>query len=418
MISLQQKYQHQLGKILAFIYIPFVVILFLVINYFTQDEIKELLYFQSDNIENAIYENAAIEGIYPIFEIQKLNANLHKEDTFQKVWMFDKLENEEEEYYELKTIRIINQKTYEITARSTAVEQKDLFLGIFFSTLLLLILLSSIFYFWNQRILKKLWKPFQNTLHNLKTFTLSDQNPINVEQTEIQEFHDFASISSSLTGKLISDYNNLKQFAENASHEIQTPLAIIQLKAEELLNTSGLSKFQSENIADIYDSCDRLSKLNKGLLLLTKIENHQFDGKIRLDIGEFVGREILWIEEHYLEGKSQIQVIEDNPFILSINPTLAEMLVRNIMMNMVFHTTSQDDMLININDNSISFSNRGEKPLSEPARLFDRFYKESNSTRSLGLGLAISKAICDYNLVDITYTYTKNYHVFTVGKND
>lgn len=414
MISLQQKYQRQLGKILAFIYIPFVVLLFWAINYFTQDEIKELLYFQSENIENAIYNNSSIEGIYPIFEVKATNSDIQKEDTFQKVWIFDKLEGEEEEYYELKSIRRINEKTYEITTRSTAVEQKDLFLGIFFSTLLLLILLSSIFYFWNQRLLKKLWKPFQRTLHSLKSFTLTDQNPTIIEETEIQEFHDFASISSSLTGKLISDYNNLKQFTENASHEIQTPLAIIQLKAEELINTAGLSKFQSEKIADIYDSCDRLSKLNKGLLLLTKIENHQFDTKRRLDIGEFVGKEIIWIEEHYLEGKSQIQVIEDSRFILSINPTLAEILIRNLMMNMVFHSTTQDDMRIYINDKSISFSNPGDNPLATPNRLFDRFYKESKSAKSLGLGLAISKAICDYSTLNLTYTYTNDCHVFAI----
>lgn len=417
MISLQQKYQRQLSKILAFIYIPFVVILFLVINYFTQDEIKELLYFQSDNIENAIYSNSSIEGIYPIFEVKAIDNDLQKEDAFQKVWIFDKLEGEEEEYYELKSIRRINEKTYEITTRSTAVEQKDLFLGIFFSTLLLLILLSSIFYFWNQRILKKLWTPFQRTLHSLKSFTLTDQNPIIIEETEIQEFHDFASISNSLTGKLISDYNNLKQFTENASHEIQTPLAIIQLKAEELINTDGLSKFQSENITDIYDSCDRLSKLNKGLLLLTKIENHQFDAKKRLDIGEYVGKEILWIEEHYLEGKYQVQVIEDSCFILSINPILAEILIRNLMMNMVLHSSSKKDKVIYINDKSISFSNHGENSLAKPNRLFDRFYKESNSVKSLGLGLAISKAICEYSLLDLNYSYTNGCHVFEVKVN-
>lgn len=76
--------------------------------------------------------------------------------------------------------------------------------------------------------------------------------------------------------KSLDSYRVQKEFTENASHELQTPLAIFQSKLDLLLQQQELTESQAEIIQDLYQMTSRISRLNRNLLLLAKIDNAQF----------------------------------------------------------------------------------------------------------------------------------------------
>ena len=97
--------------------------------------------------------------------------------------------------------------------------------------------------------------------------------------------------------KIRTDFVNLKEFTENASHEIQTPLAIIKSKLEMVLQDKSLNDKQYQQIQAAFESTIRLSKLNEALLLLSRIENQQFVGQKEIDFCLLLQTRVQYLEE-------------------------------------------------------------------------------------------------------------------------
>ena len=414
-MRLQRKYQVNVMKIISLLTIPFVIILFLLINFFSQDEVRELLDNQTERIINVLSSGEEVKSIPPTIIINKLDA-AKDEIMFHRVPVFDDLADETEEYFELSTKTTINNQPYQVIVRSTTVESADLFLSIFLTTMALVLILGGLFVFFNNRLFDKLITPFQHTLSSLKHYTLQDGIGIRYQKSDIDEFDELSKVSSTLTQKVSTDYLNLKQFTENASHEIQTPLAVIRNLVEHISNEDSLTESVSSGIAKIDNAISRLTSLNQGLLLLSKIENRQFDVMQSLDLGECLEREVVNMSELYLDTELFINLREKAPFVLNINPSLAEILVRNLVKNMIAHSESSATKSIVIDSDRIVFSNSGEKALDKVDQLFDRFHKQSNKPNSVGLGLAIVKAICDQNDLEILYAFSDSEHRFTLFK--
>jgi signal transduction histidine kinase len=269
-------------------------------------------------------------------------------------------------------------------------------------------------FFVNTTILRNVWRPFYENLEILKNFSVEDEQSIALLDTEVDEFKELNASLIKLTNKIKSDFNNLKEFTENASHEMQTPLAIMQSKSEILMQSTNLDRDQKQQIKSIYSATQRLSKLNKTLLLLSKIENQQFGGKEEILINDNIDKH-LEIFEDFIDNKNiKISKNYTSNVKLSANPMLFDMVISNLISNSIKHNIKNGNIDIITTDFFFSFSNSGE-PISIASKsIFERFKKDSKSSDSFGLGLAIVKKVCDTNNWQINHSFVENQHVISI----
>ena len=216
-----------------------------------------------------------------------------------------------------------------------------------------------------------------------------------------------------MTDRINSDYLNLKEYTENASHEIQNPLAIINSKMELLLQSGNLDENQYKAVVDAYEASNRISRLNSTLILLAKIENRQFPESHDVNIKSIITNQIDQLED-IIESK-KITIINNvqSDFTVKMNPYLAEILFVNLIKNAIRHNVSKGEIIIEQGKSTINISNSGPKKEMNSEDLFKRFHKSSKSSESLGLGLSIVKKICEVYNFDITYSYS-TMHVFQI----
>ncbi len=226
--------------------------------------------------------------------------------------------------------------------------------------------------------------------------------------TRISEFRALNKAIAAMTDKIHRDYTSLKEFTENASHEIQTPLAIIKNKLELLIQDENLAEEQALHIKAVYDAASRLSKLNQVLLLLTKIEHHQFIEKERINLSNLLTNQL----DHYQEliSARNLELVTDIAPGISIfmNPMLAEILITNLLSNTIKHNIPNGEIRIILSNGTLSIQNPGNPPSQKTEMLFDRFKKGTSNTDSLRLGLFLVKTICETQQLRIHYSFQKS----------
>lgn len=285
-----------------------------------------------------------------------------------------------------------------------------LILAILLSTILILL---AAYYIINRVILKNLWRPFFDTLERLKKFSLAGNKPLNLPAAGTDEFKLLNSTLEATTSKASQDYHALKEFTENASHEIQTPLAIINSKLDLLIQDEALSEKQSQALQGIYEPVQKLSRLSEGLLLSARIGNKQFEEKEKVNLKEKLEKKIGAFSE--LWAGAGIKVISSlEPVAVQMNPHLADILLNNLLSNATKHNVQGGAIHIILQPHSLSVANRSEQPALDTSRLFTKFYTAGKRTGSNGLGLSIIKDICTASGFTVDYTFKEGYHTFLV----
>lgn len=279
------------------------------------------------------------------------------------------------------------------------------FAGLFAATLI-----------FNWAISKKLWAPFKLSLNKMRSAELQKMEAIHFENTNIKEFNELNASLNYMTGKMYNDYLNMKEFTENAAHEMQTPLAVVQSKLELLLQDNNLNNEQVQSILQATTALNRLSKLNQGLLLLAKIDNNQFETKEKISLTE-ISKKCLHLFSELIKDKQLI--IETNfksDFLVVLHPLLADSLIANLLGNAVKYNYNAGKIEMTITESSLQISNTSMLQPMPVEKLFKRFTtsKDAGDT-SNGLGLAIVKKITDTNNLLINYHYENGIHKFTIN---
>jgi len=386
------------------------IALFFVLKSLIAEETNEKIVNTYKQIELLVKNRPEELELYPLISVKLDSSNLEGQyfsDTTISI------KNDAEEFRQLVVYTTIQGVNYKITIREFGIESDDivesLTIVIFLSFIGLLVILFVI----NKRISTRIWSPFFENLEKLKRFSLQSLNPFNPTETDTDEFNEMNLVLKSLTDKVIADYDNLKKFSENASHELQTPLAIIRSKIETLLDENMLSKSQIEKIGTIYQTVNRLSKINSGLVLLTKIENKQFTGHEEINLNHL----ILVLADSFnelIEMKGlEFRYDCHNETIINGDKIMVDMLMNNLFGNAILHNAENGKLIIELDKDCLKFSNTGEEIIPESERLFERFYK-SGTTGSTGLGLAISKHICLSLGWDISYDFKNQFHIFKI----
>ncbi|RPD94616.1 sensor histidine kinase [Aureibaculum marinum] len=321
--------------------------------------------------------------------------------------------DEFEKYRQLTAYETLHDKRWKIVVRNSLVRNQDFIWVIVLSSFIIIILLLIGLWILNTKISKKIWYPFYTNLDKLKNFSVQDKNPIELESSNIDEFKELNESIRNLTQKLQSDFSSLKEFSENASHEMQTPLAIMQSKIELLLQSNNINQKQSHQLQSIYQAGKRLSKLNKTLLLLAKVENQQYSTKEEVSFHNLIEKQLENYEDFILN--KNITVTKNlSEHIVSTNAILADTLISNLISNAIKHNVENGTISIIYKEDELIFSNTGEPLIGAPEDLFNRFKKQSSRKDSLGLGLAIIKQICDVNQWQLNYHCIDKLHTLSV----
>lgn len=276
-------------------------------------------------------------------------------------------------------------------------------------TILLILVATALI---NRIVLKQLWKPFYETLATISNFQLGNKSKIQLSQSNIDEFDLMNKTLDQSLNKAEDDYLLLKEFTENASHELQTPLAIVRSKMDLLIQDENLSETQSRAAQSAYEAIQKMAKLNQSLLLLAKIENKQFEDVATINLKEKIETKL---EDFFELWQSKHISIEKNlgNCEIQISPLLAEIMLNNLLSNATKHNIEGGKISINLTAKQLVVANTSNSPALSEKQLFTRFYKTS-ATSDNGLGLCIAKQICDLYNFSISYHYTNNLHVFSI----
>jgi signal transduction histidine kinase len=293
-------------------------------------------------------------------------------------------------------------------------EDKMLIVGaVTLLTVVFFVLLLAGFILLNRRVSRQVWQPFYNSLGQIKNFDLEQTKAVIFERTDIEEFSQLnESLHKLITGN-ITAYKQQKEFAENASHELQTPMAIAQSKLELLMQSHSLTTEQYNIIEDALKALSRVSRVNKNLLLLTRIENSQYMEKDTINISELL--ENLTLPFETIAAGKQINVTTrlQPDVTITGNRTLIEILLNNLITNAIRHSSANSTIYVELSAGRLVIANPGITSL-QTEQLFKRFATASSQHRGTGLGLAIVKQICSRYNWNVEYAYTGGRHVFSL----
>lgn len=308
-----------------------------------------------------------------------------------------------------------DERYYELSVYTPTIEKRDLKEAIFqlliglFVVLLITILVINVWVFHQSM------KPFYILLDWLEKFRLGKKNDVLDNPTHTTEFRKLNEAVSRFASHSEEMFEQQKQFIGNASHEIQTPLAICQNRLEMLMEDETLSEQQMGEIAKTCQTLEYVSKLNKSLLLLSKIDNSQFASVEKVCLNDILYRYLDDYQEVYDYKGITLDVHEKNNFNITMNGTLAVVLITNLLKNAFVHNIYKGKIQIEITSSNIRFGNTGKDEHLDEKHIFERFYQGSKKEGSTGLGLAIVDAICRQSQLSIQYQFVKGWHWFDIS---
>jgi signal transduction histidine kinase len=233
-------------------------------------------------------------------------------------------------------------------------------------------------------------------------------------ETGTTEFNDLNKAINILISNITASFDHQKQFVENASHEMQTPLAIIRSRIELLTNQPALTENIAARLGDITDANNRLTQLNRTLLLLAKIENNQFPETEDVNVSLMIDAVIEMFRNLYEKKSPAININRDQPIIIKANPSLIEILISNIIKNAIVHNIAEGKIYVSISNNEFLVKNTGSELQGAPVEMFQRFKKGSDKTKTTGLGLALVKQICYLYGYQPSYEYSNGWHIIKI----
>jgi signal transduction histidine kinase len=391
------------------------IIYYVVIHFILTERLDRDLAVEENEIRQytQTYQKLPLPASYLDQQVsyKEINGDVSNIRDFSYTTYVNPKENEVEPGRSLVTTVNLKGKIYQVTITKSRVESEDLVRIILFITLGVTVVLLLSLILINRFVLSRLWRPFYSILNRMKTFEVTKMETIKEEPTQVDEFRELNESVNAMAKKVRQDYKELKSFTDNASHEMMTPLAVINSKLDSLLQTETFTEQQGHLLEDIYHATGRLSRLHQSLLLLAKIENNIIPDAENIDIQVMLEGKIRQFQELFdkdgLEVRSKLENTE-----ITMSRYLADILLNNLFSNSVRHNHRGGHIDVNLDSNVLIISNTGKDKRVQD-RIFDRFSKSAES-EGMGLGLAISKQICTLYEFELEYSYLDNRHSFKV----
>lgn len=374
-------------------------------------------------MESALHDPSILETEGSLMSFYKFTPiseeeGRHYRQVFYDATVYIELEDEDEPVRVMCTaFRMPDGQYYELKLMISILERDDMveamlwYLGALF---LLFLICTSIGI---QLVLKGVFRPLHRLLDWLHCIQPGKEVPPLDNPTKIREFRQLSDAALDMGNRSYKAYEEQKQFIENASHELQTPLAIVRGKVELLAESEGMTEQQMEQLDEIYATLGRAVKLNKSLLLLSRIENGQYTEMEDVSVDEILDEllpDLMDIYEH--KPVRLIRKREEQPFIIRCNHSLAQILVSNLVKNSLLHNREEGELQVLTTPTSLVIKNTGDVPL-DGEKLFRRFYHGMDGKKdSTGLGLAIARSIALSSSLKLTYEWQDGMHTFRLVK--
>lgn len=348
-------------------------------------------------------------SIEPLPEGYAADASISFKD--KRVYIHEKKETEPARELTM-VFRDKENKAYRLVVSTPTFEREDLLEAVFshlvilyFLLMLTIILITALVFHYSMRPLYALLRWLDNYIPG----NGADGLPV---EKDIVEFKKLTEAARSTIERAENYMERQKQFIGNASHELQTPLAVIGTRIEWIIDNTPLTEEQFVELSKIRQSLHRMNRLNRTLLLLSKIDNNQFPERKDIDLVKIIEGELDVYTDIY--AGSGIVCHKNLPasFIINMNESLATTMVTNLVKNAFLHTQEGGTVVVAIENECMTVSNGGSEPL-DATRLFDRFYT-SGKSGSTGLGLALVKSIADSYSFVVEYSFKRGKHCFTV----
>ena len=403
----------------------FSILFYLVLSWNVLQNVDEVLYNRKANLLAYLEQNpeAPFKEDNPLddftFYLVEEAAFQERYESYTDTLIYEPVDDEFDEYRMLNTFVKLHGKHYRLEIIKPHLEAAEMIgtIAITLGSLFLGLLLS--FYVSQRVISRKIWGPFFEILEKLRLFRFDKQEFPALPPTHIDEFRMLNEAVNELTRKNKEVFESQKQFIENASHEMQTPLSVIQSRLEGLIGQAELTQEQAEIVEGIIGSTQRLKKLNKTLLLLSKIENRQFLLSEQVDINTIISRSMEYYEEQKAALNISVKTEPQDNLIVQGNTMLAEILAQNLLKNAFLHNRENGTVNIQTKERKLVIANTGDEKqgkgrVLEKDKLFSRFYKQSGNPDTWGLGLAIARKIAETSGWELHYREEKGLHIFEV----
>lgn len=343
------------------------------------------------------------ESDYTIEQVPRDRA-IQFHDSYIDTSMYMENEKDHEPVRLLRTTFLQNGKYYELHVATSMVEEDDLLKELFYALLWLYIGLIGTILLLNNFVLRRIWRPFYRLIKQLKHFKLETPS-INTQPTRIEEFRLLNDTVTKMINRNVDVYNSQKNFIENAAHELQTPLAVAITKIESILGEGDLSEQQTSSLSAALENLERLTRLNRSLLLISQIENRQFIKTDVVNINAIIKKIVDDFQDQAEYNLQTVTVEEKSNIEARMNTDLAVILISNLIKNALIHSNRNTHLKILIEGNSVRVSNPSVSGPLDEEKIFGRFYKGDHGQSSTGLGLAIARAIADMFEIKLSYKF-------------
>lgn len=414
-MKLTTRYYRHIIPAILIIFLASIVCSYFLIRRALQWELDKILLRSKHKIETYVKDNNRIPDINSLDDqivFFKKTPHLLSDVVFSSSTQYIPEQNKYHLSRRLLFTIMIGNKPWEVTISQPLEGTRHLTIlvvAVAIVTISVTLLILMLIY---RRVLSRIWSPFHQSLALIKTFKVNDTVYPEFPDSYIDEFKLLNTHFRKAAENAMRDYRNLKEFSENASHELQTPLAIIRSNLD-LLAQENMTEKQSELLQSVYSSVRKLSRLQASLLLLTKIDNRQFGPvhDIRIDLA--LRDKIQQIQE-LLHTKNLHCDFELTETYIPANKELLEILLNNLFSNAISHNVMNGNIHAALEKKSLTISNTGVDQPLDHERVFRRFYKSSPKNDSNGLGLSIIKQICDTTALQVQYVFRDGRHYFTV----
>ncbi|TXI78720.1 MAG: HAMP domain-containing histidine kinase [Flavobacteriales bacterium] len=301
-------------------------------------------------------------------------------------------------------------RRYRLQVFASTLEEDDLLEDLLWALVGLYLLVLVTIVVVHRLVLRKVWRPFHGILAQLKGFRLGTGGGFAEVPTTVHEFKELNAAARGLVGHANEAYAQQRAFTENAAHELQTPLAIAINKLELLAEEGADEGQRMAAIGEVIVILERLTRLNRSLLLLARIENRQFLDEREVDMGVLAQEVVDEFADLASHRGVEMQVELENSLVWRMDPGLARTLLNNLVKNAIAHNVHGGGVWVQVTALGLRVSNTGADVPLDAARIFDRFHKVTTSTSGTGLGLAIAKAIAGLYGLRLTYHFDKAHH--------
>ncbi|UPT71010.1 MAG: HAMP domain-containing histidine kinase [Flavobacterium sp. JAD_PAG50586_2] len=391
---------------------------YIISNILYEDDANEDLYAIKKQFDKFTRDNLTIKDI-ALWNKFNRDVNLEKNNGIQKDSLFDHsyydaLNKENEPFRVLNSPVKIEGKWFTFSAKINMVEKENLIGSTVILFISLLVLLIIGFFIITKIISQKLWQPFYAALDKMEQFEIDKSASVKLITSTTEEFNRLNNAIDRLIHKNTSIYQSQREFIENAAHELQTPIAIFKGKLENILQRKDLNSEQFKLIDDLNTTTSRLVKLNKNLLVLSKIDSNSYHEIEKIKLSEIINNQLAFFSEQALSKKISITTELEENVIVNSNHFLAEMLISNLFLNTINHNIFNGQINIKLNNDRLLFSNTGALLPLQTEKMYERFSKSNPSSQGNGLGLSIIKKIVDTNHWSINYSFIDRMHTFEI----